>query len=466
MKYLIVSVWMCCSVLSGWAQSVAQKLDRYVQSAALLERSEAGIVVFDLTDGTPVYRYQDKKLYRPASVEKIVTAVTALSVLGEDYRFETRMGYVGEITPDSVLKGDLYVCGGFDPEFMPDDLERLARSVRSMGINRISGKLIGDVSLMDSVYWGAGWSWDDTPESFQPYLSPLMLNRGCVDITVRPSEPGMPPSVTVFPESDSYTVENAARSHAPECGTVRITRDWLHHSNLIQISGNVTRTQKRTLNVCDPACFFLRSFRNVLYKQDIHVEGVAQGIIPDTAVVWMDTVVRPLDPVLKRALKKSDNLSAEALFYHLGIHEKGMPYSGVEESREVICRFMKEKIGRIPENYRIADGSGVSLYNYISPDLLVEYLKYAYYHSAVFQPFYEALPIAGIDGTLQHRMKGGKAYRNVRAKTGTVTGVSSLAGYVRSRNGHMLAFAIINQNVLKGKEARNFQDKICEILAN
>lgn len=126
---------------------------------------------------------------------------------------------------------------------------------------------------------------------------------------------------------------------------------------------------------------------------------------------------------------------------------------------------MKEEIGHLPERYRIVDGSGVSLYNYVSPALLLAYLKYAYYHASVFQPFYEALPIAGIDGTLQGRMEKGKAFRNVRAKTGSVTGVSSLAGYVHASNGHMLAFVIINQNVLKPREARSFQDKICEILA-
>ena len=100
------------------------------------------------------------------------------------------------------------------------------------------------------------------------------------------------------------------------------------------------------------------------------------------------------------------------------------------------------------------------------PDLMMEYLKYAYAHPEIFHTFYEALPVAGVDGTLHYRMKQGKAYRNVRAKTGTVTGISSLAGYVKAGNGDMLAFVIINQNVLRGKEARAFQDKICEILAH
>ena len=113
----------------------------------------------------------------------------------------------------------------------------------------------------------------------------------------------------------------------------------------------------------------------------------------------------------------------------------------------------------------ILSDSNISLYNYVSPDLLMAYLRYAYAHPEVFRPFYDALPVAGVDGTLSYRMRGGKAFRNVHAKTGTVTGVSSLAGYVHASNGHLLAFVIINQNVLKSREARTFQDRFCEILA-
>ena len=125
---------------------------------------------------------------------------------------------------------------------------------------------------------------------------------------------------------------------------------------------------------------------------------------------------------------------------------------------------MKDRLGFNPEYYRIEDGSGVSLYNYVSPRLLLEYLKCAYYQAEIFQPFYESLPIAGIDGTLEHRMKNTPAYRKVRAKTGSVTGVSSLAGYAKASNGHQLAFVIINQNVMKLRLARAFQDKICAIM--
>ena len=106
------------------------------------------------------------------------------------------------------------------------------------------------------------------------------------------------------------------------------------------------------------------------------------------------------------------------------------------------------------------------MYNYVSPELLMECLKYAYYHPNVFYSFYNALPITGVDGTLRNRMRFSSAHGNIRAKTGSVTGVSSLAGYAKAKNGHEYAFVIINQNILNNKKAHNFQDKICEILIN
>lgn len=461
-QWIIVIWW--CSLCMLHAQTLAGRLDALVQSEPVLKHSEVGISVFDLTEGASLYQYQADKLYRPASTEKVITAVTALSRLGEDYRFRTRLAYTGQICQDT-LKGDLYVIGGFDPEFMEEDLNRFVRAVHDAGIRRIEGSLTGDVSLTDSVYWGPGWSWDDTPESFQPYLSALMLNRGCVKVTVTPQQKGQSPLVEVFPVSDYYAVDNQAKNQDADSGRLRITRDWLRNGNTIRVSGNVTKPTTRTLNLYSSEDFFLHTFRYRLNEQGISLQKVSKGICPqDTTELAVCS--RPVGEILKRVLKKSDNLSAEALFRHIGIQESDTLWVGFEQSQEAIYRFMKEEIGYLPERYRIVDGSGVSLYNYVSPALLLAYLKYAYYHAEVFQPFYEALPIAGIDGTLQGRMKKGKAFHNVRAKTGSVTGISSLAGYVRASNGHMLAFVIINQNVLKSREARLFQDKICEILAH
>ena len=462
--------WMLALLFVSFATLGAstpfQKIDGLLKTLPFLQTSEVGIMIHDLTADSTLYQYQADKLYRPASVEKVVTSVTALTLLGKDYNYQTKLAYTGDIQGDT-LKGDLYVVGDLDAEFMEEDMASLALAVAESGIKVIDGQLKGDVSLIDSVYWGPGWSWDDTPESFQPYLSPLMLNRGCMNVIAQPTELGKPASIMITPRSDIYQVNNRSICFVPSRGNLKITRDWLTNSNTLQVKGNVSVRRSTILNVYDSKNFFLRTFRYQLAEKgvEVPVDSLGYSSCPtDTIILY--THPRNLCVVLKQALKESDNLCAESMFFHAAQKYQGCKNLNFKKGQETIKYFIKTYLGRDERKYRIADGSGVSLYNYISPELLVDCLRYAFRDPEIFQPLYASLPIAGIDGTLNYRMKKGKAFRNVRAKTGSVTGVSSLAGYVKAANGHMLSFAIINQNVLKMSDARRFQDQLCEIMAS
>ena len=447
------------------AQAWEQRMDTLL-TEEFLKTSEVGITVFDLTTGESLYNHQDEKLYRPASVEKLITSITALANLGSEYTLDTRLCYSGKIENDT-LKGNLYLIGGFDPELMDEDLDSLVQMVANSGIRCVADTLVADISMTDSVYWGPGWSWDDSPNSFQPYLSPLMLQRGCVEVKVSPVIKDSLPDVECVPASSYYQVENTAKAHSPEAGKLQITRDWMFHNNRILISGNVTRTTTKKLSVYPSQDFFVHTFMERLNRQ-----GVSTGKwtftntpVPSDSITELFTLHRPIREVLEEALKESDNLCAESLLFHLAAQHTKEKRVNTEDGTAAVGDFMKKALGANPEDYRIADGSGVSLYNYVSPKLLLEYLKYAYYHREIFLPLYDSLPIAGVDGTLKNRMKRTTAHRNVRAKTGSVTGVSSLAGYVKAANGHQLAFVIVNQNVLKLKRARDFQDKVCVVLS-
>ena len=467
MKKIFFTILCGLIAISIQAQPLAQRLDSLLFNDPMLKTSEVGISVFDLTTGEQLFQYQDEKLYRPASTEKVVTSVSALATLGMEYTMNTRLQYTGQIEGDT-LKGNLYLIGGFDPEFMDEDLDSLVDVIARSGIRYIADTLVADVSMTDSIYWGNGWSWDDVPASFQPYMSPLMLNRGCVDVTVIPTQKDSLPQVSCVPVSNYYQVDNDGVSQQSQAGPLKITRNWLHHGNLIHISGNVTKETTRTLSIYDSKEFFFHTFTQRLKERGIGFNQTAFADCPEndslTVVTSLFTLERPIGEVLKQMMKESDNLCAESMFYHMAMNHAQHKRVSDNDGTDAINHFIKEKLGLNPDYYNIVDGSGVSLYNYISPRLLLEYLKYAYYHADIFQPFYEALPIAGVDGTLEHRMKKGKAYRNVHAKTGTVTGVSSLAGYAKAPNGHQLAFSIINQNVMKSRQARAFQDKVCEIL--
>ena len=161
-------------------------------------------------------------------------------------------------------------------------------------------------------------------------------------------------------------------------------------------------------------------------------------------------------------MKVSDNLYAESMFYQLAANG-GTRWAGAKTARQYENALFS-RIGLNPRDYNVADGSGLSLYNYVSAELETKLLRYAYQRSGIYSAYLEAQPIAGVDGTLKKRMRGTAAANNVRAKTGTVKGVSSLAGYLTASNGHLLCFSIINNGGLSNGPMRNLQNKICVAL--
>lgn len=173
-------------------------------------------------------------------------------------------------------------------------------------------------------------------------------------------------------------------------------------------------------------------------------------------------IMHTIDEVLQPILKNSQNIYAECLFYQIAAFS-GQKNAGRKQAAGLINELIA-RLGLEPDRYQIADGSGLSLYNYVTPELLVRLLNYAYSNPSIFQHLYPALPVAGVDGTLSRRMQETRAYGNVHAKTGTLYGISTLAGYLTARNGHLLSFCIMNQGISAGREGRDFQDEVCILL--
>ena len=190
--------------------------------------------------------------------------------------------------------------------------------------------------------------------------------------------------------------------------------------------------------------------------------GVGWGRCPETAAL-LSVRTHSIDQLLQRMMKKSDNFYAEALFYQVAKAVSEHRTARAADACTAVKRLIR-RIGLDDKDYRIADGSGLSLYNYVSAELETMLLRYAWQNERIFEHLYPSLPIAGVDGTLEKRMRGTAAQGNVHAKTGTVTGISSLAGYCTTADGHVLAFSIINQGVLNSKPGRDFQDRVCKVL--
>ena len=375
----VVVAWMAAAG-GATAQGLSGRLAALLQDE-LLETSQLGLCVYDLTADTTLFSVNARQRMRPASTEKLVTAVAALSELGTGHRFDTRLFFTGEVK-DGVLQGGLYAVGGFDPCLGTGDLRALADAVAGMGVDSVAGGLWADVSMKDTLRWGWGWCWDDD----MPVLTPL---------------------------------------------------------------------------TCEGEDRFLEAWAGALRARGIGCRPAGVARCPDGAV-WLARCGHTLADVLPRMLKESDNLYAEAVFYQLAALS-GKPYASREEALYAIERLIA-RAGHDPGRYLVADGSGVSLYNYLSAELEVAILRLAYRDEAVFPALYAALPVAGTDGTLRRRMRGGKAQGNVRAKTGTLEGVSTLAGYATAADGHLLAFCILNQGVADKRAAQAFQDRVCELL--
>ena len=209
---------------------------------------------------------------------------------------------------------------------------------------------------------------------------------------------------------------------------------------------------------------FASQFKDELQKCGVYVDApISSGRLPrDKNLLLICSRSHTLSEVLGPMMKESDNLYAESMFYQIAATVGKRPATAAHARQQI--KSVLSKAGVSGVQYRIADGSGLSLYDYVTPELMIRLLRYAYLRRDVMAALYPSLPVAGIDGTLEKRMTKGAAYGNVHAKTGTVSGISSLAGYCRAANQHLLAFCIINQGVMKTSDGRAFQDQVCEAL--
>ena len=365
---------------SAWAEQIRAHLGDMLQSE-LLRYSQLGLMVYDLTDQTVVFRHNERQRMRPASTMKLVSAITALDVLGGNYRFRTSLFRTGDIS-DGVLRGNLYCMGSMDPTFSVEDLDAFAEAVRREGITRIEGGVVADKGMYGGDKWGEGWCWDDD----NPTLSALLVDR-----------------------KDNFA------------------------ERLVQL------LRQKGVTV---------------------IGGVDAGRTPQGVTVVAEHLTS-IDTVLKRMMKNSDNLYAEAVFYQVAAGE-GKPATAKKGATAV--KRLISRLGLPTGMYVVADGSGLSLYNYVTPELMIRLLRHAYDSRDIYDHLYPSLPIAAVDGTLKNRMQGTRAAGNVHAKTGTVTSVSALAGYCTAANGHKICFSIVNQGILKASDGREFQNRICELL--
>jgi D-alanyl-D-alanine carboxypeptidase/D-alanyl-D-alanine-endopeptidase (penicillin-binding protein 4) len=409
-----------------------------------------------LKTGETLYARNRQKLMMPASNMKIVTLAAAAERLGWDYTYETKILAAGAID-SGFLDGDLLVVGSGDPSLSEAAAQPLftawAERLKAMGISAIKGRIIGDDNTFDDEPLGMGWSWDDLPDGYAAGVGALQYNENMARATVTPGATlGAPAVVAIAPQAAGLVVRNLLTTTAAGTAAVIQTRRKPGSAEL-ELRGSVplgAAATVETVSVDNPTMYFVTALRNALNEHGIDVRGRAVDIDDiqdapsrDDGVAMIAYRSPPLRVLSDRLMKASQNQYAETLLRTLGL-TADTPHADAGSGASVADAIFKG--WGIGGSLILRDGSGLSRYNYVTPEALVSILTHIDRDEKLRGPFVASLPVAGKDGGLANRMKGTAADGNARAKTGSMANVRALSGFVTTADGEPLVFSILANN--------------------
>jgi D-alanyl-D-alanine carboxypeptidase/D-alanyl-D-alanine-endopeptidase (penicillin-binding protein 4) len=451
-----------------------------VFGAPIMSRGVWGVDVRSLDTGEQLFELDADRLMMPASNMKILTVAGAAEILGWDYRFTTALETSAPIE-GGILKGDLIVRGGGDPTInsrggrVASVLSQWIGSIRAAGIQEIDGRIVGDDQLFDDEGLGQGWAWDYLQFGYAAPVGALQLYENLATLSVGPALfPGEPAQVALAAGSGLRLMNRVRTTAVGEANDINYRRRL--DEPVLEVSGSIpigTPTVSRAVAVVNPTLFFAQSLKNALVESGIRVSGPAvdmDDIAPELAAPPRERTVLasiespPLRDVATVLMKVSQNLYAETLIKAVGAHRGGL---GTYEGGLGAVRATIESWGIKRDAYVMADGSGLSRYNYVTARTVASILEHMHEDARHREPFEAALPIAGKDGSLSTRMRRTRAEGNAIAKTGSISNVRSLSGYVRTRDGETLVFSIIaNDFVIPAATVNWITDLAVEHLAN
>jgi D-alanyl-D-alanine carboxypeptidase/D-alanyl-D-alanine-endopeptidase (penicillin-binding protein 4) len=427
--------------------------------------AETGEVIFELNAATRL---------KPASNMKLFSGAAALEILGVDYTFTTEVVATGEIIGDK-LHSDLYLKGKGDPTLLAKDLDEMAASLREFGVREVKGSLIADDTWYDDVRLSEDITWSDETQYYGSQISALTVSpdadydAGTIIVAVSPSsKEGEQARIEVTPATDYVQIINQATTGSSE-SSEDISVERKHGTNQIIVKGTIpleANCSHSWVAVSEPTGLALSLFQQSLKKQGIEINGVKKegGKAPDSAKILVSKESMPLKQLFMPFMKLSNNGHAEVLVKEMGkvIHHEG----SWEKGLAVVEAFLSE-IGVNTDTLCLRDGSGMSHVNMVPAHEIAE-LLFQVQGKKWFPAFLKSLPVAGvgerlIGGTIRSRMQSTAAEGSIKAKTGTLAGVSSLSGYVMTQDGEDLIFSIVFNNYLE--EVESLEDEIAIVLA-
>jgi D-alanyl-D-alanine carboxypeptidase/D-alanyl-D-alanine-endopeptidase (penicillin-binding protein 4) len=443
------------------AAELKQRLEAHV-SQAKFSAAIWGVKIVSADTGKVVFEHNSQKLMSPASNSKLYTVALALDRLGPDYRIKTSL--LSEAIPNrwGTLHGDLVVYGRGDPtingrlhhENILEALEPLVAALTNAGVRKITGDLIADETFIKGPPYGSGWAWDDMEYYYGAEISALTINDNVLTAAVKPgAHPGQPCAITRSPATTYLVVSNRTTTVASGKRDIKFFRPL--EKNVLYVSGQMPAGDAgmtEEVTVHQPAGLFIQFFKEALARHGIKVRGklrVRSWNDPkpqgrDTLRELASIESPPLSDIAREIMKPSQNLYTDLLLAHVAETTRGSNTTdstsedlGIRE----LGKFLSEA-GVQPGDVLFEEGSGLSRNNLTTPNATVTLLSFMNRHKAG-NVFLDALPIAGVDGTLRNRMKGTVAAGNVRAKTGTLRWANSLSGHVTTAAGEHLIFSIM-----------------------
>ncbi|MGV3740192.1 MAG: D-alanyl-D-alanine carboxypeptidase/D-alanyl-D-alanine endopeptidase [Gammaproteobacteria bacterium] len=431
-------IWAISTCL--FASSLQKPIDNIINN--IDPHINMGMMVVDLTTGETLYQRAIKQPFIPASNMKLFSDATALLALGPDYHFQTQLSTDADSIQDGTLNGSIYLLLPGDPSFSSTDLSKLFAHLKALGVKKIAGSvvLVSDFSHTQST--PPGIVAKDLYYSYGASLAPLIINENRVTITVNPSSQiGQPALVEYSGPVGSFTLDNQVTTVAGQGSGISFAASGNNH---LIIHGKVGHRQSAIqgrIAVQNPLLHAQELIKVSLQEQGISLEGPVVLGQSKPSLLLATHYSQPITRLMADTLKPSDNLYANSLFLHAAKKIKGEPVDW-QQAEVIVKQYLQQQTGIDMQSASLIDGSGLSRKDLLSTEQTVSLLRYLYERFPISYEYIAALPIAGQDGTLKRRLRKPTQKGLIRAKTGTMTGVMSLSGYLYTANGHTVAFAI------------------------
>jgi D-alanyl-D-alanine carboxypeptidase/D-alanyl-D-alanine-endopeptidase (penicillin-binding protein 4) len=450
--------------------------------AAPSSKGDWGLIVLDAQTGETLFEKNADGYFVPASNMKLFTTALALAKLGPDYRFHTTLETRGTISADGILSGDVLLVGRGDPNLsnrkFPYELKEefdgpperavaeLADALVARGVKEISGDVVGDDSYFPRERYPNGWEIDDMVWEYGAAISAIVVDDNTVAVTLTPGEKmGDPVQAAVAPLTPDFVLQNDVTTSAAELKSdLTLTRE--PGANLVVVRGTLPAKgspRKLVLAIEEPAQHAASVLAAMLAQRGVKLDGKIRAVhVAETdttpRTVLAEHISVPLGDSVKLVNKISQNLHTEMLL-RTAARQNGL-WSTPEEMLKTPQDFYASA-GIAPDDVIQTDGSGLSRHDLVTPRAIVTLLKYAQ-AQPWFPPYYASLPVAGIDGSLQDRMKGTVAAGRIHAKTGSVEHVRTLSGFAETPSGRRLIFSFLSNNQGgKNHEAADALNGLC-----